>query len=649
MRRAGLDQRPHGGLAVEHRREPEVGKARFDPRHERRQHRLADVEAERPHQTIVHALGARSPAPRSGQTLELHEPGVVRVFQRLLQQLLPPRQEQRPVVELDRESVGRSEVIAGKEVVADLFRARPVVVAAVAQQRQPGIRRRPVVGSPQPAARRVLDAGEPLRRREPDPAGSRPRPVGGKRRVEARAQRQGVPGHGPADVALGVADDEVLRRHPDGRGDRQRLVHAARRLEPGEVEVVGARQVRDPCQRQRDAVDVAAHDRAPDRLLDAERARRAALHANRLEMRLDLRPALGDPVARRIARVAHDAHPVQPIAVAVGEAPRDGAVRAGHEFRQAGQADSVEVDRPAGGLGVRIAQPHAEPDVRHAQAKMHVVRDDGASAGERAPDGEVVAARPSLGRHGGGWRGGPYCAQVEDPGAGDGRRWRDVPLQRRFPGPVPRQEKVDRRRGQRRAHLREPQLALVGAVLVEVQEHRIRDQQGILVAPRRRGRAQEQVLPRADRERREAGVDAVAVRVQQPPVVRGQRRDHRLRACSETVAAMVEIRVHRRRADQLRKLSGSQAPEEVHLEELLLRVNEAGRVREVSAVRRLDLGDPEVIAADLDGRREPGLGQGSVEPGPTAAQQQPAAQADREHHDQERERGAPQPSHVGAS
>ena len=157
------------------------------------------------------------------------------------------------------------------QVVADLLRARAEVVAAVAEQGQRIAVDGAIVGRPQTAVGGILDA-RVLRGRGPAlPAAAglstSPPAADGS---NADAQRDAVAGDGPADMAGAVGDQQVLRRHAQLRCEVQCRRHVGCVLQLHQVEVVAAWQVGDPRQRQRRAVDVLAHDRAPAGVLDGE-------------------------------------------------------------------------------------------------------------------------------------------------------------------------------------------------------------------------------------------------------------------------------------------------------------------------------------------------------------------------------------------
>ncbi|KAG1531798.1 hypothetical protein G6F50_016505 [Rhizopus delemar] len=103
---------------------------------------------------------------------------------------------------------------------------------------------------------------------------------------------------------------------------------------------------------------------------------------------------------------------VRRVDIAVGEAPGNVPVAADDHRRQAGQRETGDIDLAARGLRVGVAQAHAEPQPRRAQAEVHVIGDDGAAVGGQcAGYGEVVAA-DRIGLFLSGARLSLQCAQI---------------------------------------------------------------------------------------------------------------------------------------------------------------------------------------------------------------------------------------------
>ncbi len=109
-------------------------------------------------------------------------------------------------------------------------------------------------------------------------------------------------------------------------------------------------------------------------ILDGERNVRLAVHANGL---LD----------RRRQPIALCRNNVCPISVAVGEAPGDVPVRARDQYWRAGKREPVEIESRRAAVEL---QARPIPDRRHAQAEVHVARDQrrprsGEGAGHNPP------------------------------------------------------------------------------------------------------------------------------------------------------------------------------------------------------------------------------------------------------------------------
>jgi hypothetical protein len=81
----------------------------------------------------------------------------------------------------------------------------------------------------------------------------------------------------------------------------------------------------------------------------------------------------------------------------------------------------------------------------------------------------------------------------------------------------------------------------------------------------------------------QTGVDAVAIAIQRPPLVRRQLGVGLPHHRAQAVAPMVEVGLERARADQLGQFAGRQPAHQVHLEEALLGVHEAQCPGEVVA------------------------------------------------------------------
>ena len=362
-------------------------------------------------------------------------------------------------------------------------------------------------------------------------------------------------------------------------------------------------------------------------------------------------PAAGHLVARRIGRVALHAHPIGPVAVAVGEAPGDLAVGAGNDRRRAGQTDAVDVALAVRRAGVGIAQAGAKPDIGHAQAQMHVVGQHGcAMAGEVAGHGEVVAAgarrvqcRRQRRGEAGAARAGRRLAQVEHLRAGHHRRARQPPAQRRLPVGVGCEQEIHQRSRQRVAHLRDAQLAFVAAVAVEVQVHRRDHQQAVLRPPGLGPAAQQQVFPGAHAQVRQPCVDAGGIAAQHLLLCRRQLRPRRIGHRAQAVATVVEIHRQRGRPHQRGQLARAGPAHQVHLEETFLRVHVAHRPGDVGAIAAVEGGRAARVAGDRHRRVQRRHRTRAVQPGEAAGEQPPSGGQRHQHqHRQGQQDGAQQ-------
>ena len=124
-----------------------------------------------------------------------------------------------------------------------------------------------------------------------------------------------------------------------------------------------------------------------------------------------------------------------------------------------------------------------------------------------------------------------------------------------------------------------------GSVVLQREVHRERAQQRVLGLPRRRGRPRSsEVLERRRRERREAGGDALGVGAQQrraprpaAPRARGAATARRRSTRTSRSAASAAV------PNELGQLARRAPAQQVHLEEALLRVQEARGPRDVDA------------------------------------------------------------------
>ncbi|MDV7399478.1 hypothetical protein RZS08_49150, partial [Arthrospira platensis SPKY1] len=99
-----------------------------------------------------------------------------------------------------------------------------------------------------------------------------------------------------------------------------------------------------------------------------------------------------------------------------------------------------------------------------------------------------------------------------------------------------------------------------------------------------------------------AGVGSGGVSGEQRLLFRGQGVQDLAGAIAEAVEAIVSIQVQRGGAEQFRQFAGRHAPQQVHLEKSLLRMNEPGGAGDVQPGCTLDCGDAQRIALDDDRR-----------------------------------------------
>ena len=131
---------------------------------------------------------------------------------------------------------------------------------------------------------------------------------------------------------------------------------------------------------------VVVHDRSPDGRDDFERLIGGVLDLDRFFVVLELAQSVGRLVRILVGFVSLHDHDVDPVAFAIGKAPGHVTVRANRNHRRARQRNAGD---PLFLFGILICWPHkagAIPDVRHANAQMHVV-------GHKRPTVRRVLAR----------------------------------------------------------------------------------------------------------------------------------------------------------------------------------------------------------------------------------------------------------------
>ncbi len=246
VRRTLGDQLPERPFELRRRRR--FGRVDIDAREQHLPYGGFDLVSIGAHETIAHRVCrcAGVPAPNEGL-----EPGALRMIaygllvEQLDQQIVPAREEQRPVVDLDLQHVFRLRVPGNRDqAVVDLLRARAEVVLR--------------------AERRFVTANRRLRRaivdrarvRRPDPAGGgieelrvsrrrRPRRVAAETQFGIRGGGNAA-GDGPGDVPIACRPPSGSRGYADRRCECDSLRGGGRRLERRDIEVGGCRHCREP-------------------------------------------------------------------------------------------------------------------------------------------------------------------------------------------------------------------------------------------------------------------------------------------------------------------------------------------------------------------------------------------------------------------
>src|SRR6202034_3727913 len=86
----------------------------------------------------------------------------------------------------------------------------------------------------------------------------------------------------------------------------------------------------------------------------------------------------------------------------------------------------------------------------------------------------------------------------------------------------------------------------------------------------------------------ESRIYAAGIGLEQRTVLRVGLRQHLARHVAEPEEAELAVLIERHRTEQLRELARGEPPRQVHLEEAILRVQEAGGEGEVAAAGRRD-------------------------------------------------------------
>ena len=179
-------------------------------------------------------------------------------------------------------------------------------------------------------------------------------------------------------------------------------------------------------------------------------------------------------------------------------------------------------------------------------------------------------------------------------------------------------------------------------------EHRV------LGPPGRRLDAERQVLERLLVERREPRVHPLGIGLEERALGRPGHGYDPARHVAEAVQAVGPIDLERQPAEQLRELAGGAAPQQVHLKEAVLGMDEAECPRHVGQALAADRRHAERVALDRDRGAEAGDGPLAVELRQArrepAAQPEPAAEhgkGEKGDHDREDGERPPEPAAPG--
>ena len=482
----------------------------------------------------------------------------------------------------------------GEEVVADLPLPGAEVVAAEADLRELLAVDDARVGRPDPAARRVDDArvlggGQPAvparvpsahdvgrRPSRPNRRGMRPMIVQPTRPSASATTRFwcGMPtsGRGPAprrgrrptSMRTSAAFSPPSReRHPG-----ERPAAAARRLSVTGPQIVVRPRASPPCS-----------------------------FTSIVSVALERPRALGREVGVGVRRVGLEDDEVGPVALAVREAPRHVAVAARRRRRGAPGRVTPVTRRSLSRRPFRPGEDErgAVPGVRHRDAEVHVVGDDRAAvrgARRRPPSCCCRGSSTDSKRRGvgsgrarrGGRRVGA-ASEVDDLGPGNGTL-ANGSLE------AARPTRCRGRRGTRRAvpaaRRASAPRSTRGRILGVVQVRNMWTASTESSGRHARGSIARRTYSNGRPGAREAGVDTRRVGLEErallgggmPSRPAGQRRA----AAARGILAIATG--SSRAADQLRQLAGRASSQQVHLEEAVLRVEEADRPGDVEAIPR---------------------------------------------------------------
>jgi hypothetical protein len=161
---------------------------------------------------------------------------------------------------------------------------------------------------------------------------------------------------------------------------------------------------------------------------------------------------------------------------------------------------------------------------------------------------------------------------------------------------------------------------VAGGGLLQVDRHRVGDEEAVGGSPRLRGGAEEEVFERVFGEGGEAGVDACGVGFEEGAFAGGELRENGGRERAEIVETGSAVEAEGFLAEEGGEFAGGAAALEIHLEKPLLRVEPAEGAGEIDAVRAAESGDAEGVAGEGDRGGEASDGDGAVEAREAGAQ-----------------------------
>jgi hypothetical protein len=434
-------------------------------------------------------------------------------------------------------------------------------------------------------------------------------------------------GDGPADVAAIVAEHNVLGRDAVAGGRLDRFIQRRGRLQLQVMQVQRVGRMGDPVHRIQFAAGFAHRSQAG--FAHGHLLGRSAFHQDGLDVFRRGLPATGGAQLARVRVVAPQPHQVERIGIAVGKTPGDVAVAAGDDQRRrTRQADADQAALPA--VAVREAQRQPVPDIRQLQAQVHVVRDDRRAAGAAAAGQREVVAADRIGEADAGHLAHRHRIPAAPPGRRRGRQ-RGLcacdagRVERRIPAAGFRQQEGALGRIEAGRQPAARQLARL-LVALQIEIHRPHHQQRIGRRPAPRRAAGQHIFERVRMQRSQAVVDAGRIALDEGAFVRREALQRQFGAGAEAVQAVRAVERQGARPEQLGQLAGGAAAQQVHLEEALLAMHEAGGISQVEPAGAADGRHAVRIALDRHRRRQQGRAARAVELGQAGAQIQPGAE-----------------------